>query len=168
MVYKTTIILHSNANKNQTIDEFNRTIRSITSQINQEFDLSILGAVDDSTRALLEKSSMKFQIIDTQGKSYPEALNEASKNTNANYLLYIDNRSNTVALRKAALEAFLISALRNPDTGLFYADYDLETEEEMKEIKLLFHHIGRVRDNQDYGKVFFIRKSALEKISFLD
>ncbi len=168
MVYKTTIILHSNANKNQTIDEFNRTIRSITSQINQEFDLSILGAVDDSTRALLEKSSIKFQIIDTQGKSYPEALNEASKNTNANYLLYIDNRSNTVALRKAALEAFLISALRNPDTGLFYADYNLETEDEMKEIKLLFHHIGRVRDNQDYGKVFFIRKSALEKISFLD
>ena len=38
----------------------------------------------------------------------------------------------------------------------------------IEEIHLLKHHIGRVRDNQDYGKVFLFRKSFLNKIGGFD
>lgn len=168
MAYKTTIILHSNADNNQKSEEFNQTIHSIASQINRDFDVTLLGKIDTSTREIFNNRSVEVHGIDTKDKTFPEILNEATQKSNAAYFLYIDNRNNPVVLRKAALEAFLISAVRNQDTGLFYADYDLKNDEATKEIKLLFHHIGRVRDNQDYGKVFFIKKEALEKISFFD
>ncbi len=168
MKYKTTIILHSNEEKNQPVDEFKQTIQSIANQINHDFDVTILGAIESSTSNIFKDKSIEVSKIETNNKSYPEIFNEATQNSNADYFLYIDNRNNPVVLRKAALEAFHISAVRNPDTGLFYTDYDLIDESSTKEIKLLFHHIGRVRDNQDYGKVFFIKNEALRKISFFD
>ncbi len=168
MIFKTSIILHSNEDNNQTKEDFIRTIQSIASQISHGFDVTILGKLDISARKILDNKSIKFHEIDTKDKAYPEIFNKATQNSGSSYFLYIDNRNNPVILRKAALEAFLISAVRNQDTGLFYTDYDLKDNESTKEIKLLFHHIGRLRDNQDYGKVFFIKKEALEKISFFD
>jgi hypothetical protein len=43
---------------------------------------------------------------------------------------------------------------------MLYADYDLITGDQKKEIRLLKHHEGRLRDNQDYGKVFLFTKSG--------
>lgn len=168
MNYKTTIILHGNENKNQTKESITRTIQSVASQINREFDVTILGNLNTADRDILTGNSIPVHETGVKDKTYPEALNEAIKKSDAAYFLYIDNRNNPVILRKAALLAFLMSAIRNQDAGLFYTDYDLEDNGMIKEVKLLFHHIGRLRDNQDYGKVFFIKKEALEKISFFD
>ena len=168
MAHKTTIILHSNEVDNQSNDDFIKTIQSIALQINRDFDVTILGEYSNSVKDILEDKSIYVRGIETGNKSYPQILNEATQGSNSDFLLYIDNQTNPIELRKAALEAFLISAERNPETGLFYTDYDLKDEKGTKEIKLLFHHIGRVRDNQDYGKVFFLKKEALEKISFFD
>ncbi len=94
-------------------EEFNQTIHSIASQINRDFDVTLLGEVDTSTREIFNNRSVKVHGIDTKDKTYPEILNEATQKSNAVYFLYIDNRNNPVVLRKAALEAFLISAVRN-------------------------------------------------------
>ncbi len=168
MSYKTTIILHYTEDENQRKENLIRTIQSIVSQTNRDFDVILLGETDASTREIFHGKSVRFHEIGVKDKSYPEFLNEVTKNSKSDFFLYIDNRNNPVILKNAALEAFLLSAVRNPDTGLFYTDYDLKDNGTTREIKLLFHHIGRVRDNQDYGKVFFIKKEALEKISFFD
>ncbi|MCK4700977.1 MAG: hypothetical protein KAT38_11595, partial [Bacteroidales bacterium] len=164
MTLKTTIILHSDPENNQLAEQFKLTVRSIVSQINRDFDVIFLGITDAETRNSLEKNSIEIAEIKTKDKDFAVLMNEAVKKSKADNILYINNRSNPVILKKAALEAFLISAVRNPKSGLFYSDYELEDDGKIKEIKLLFHHIGRVRDNQDYGNVSFIRREALDKI----
>jgi glycosyltransferase involved in cell wall biosynthesis len=168
MKYKTTIILHSNENNDQKKEDFIQTIQSIVSQTAVEFDVTVLGEMNALSSDLFKSRSVNFHEIDIKDKSYPEAFNEAIQKSDSDYVLYIDNRNNPVILRNAALEAFLMAAVRNQNTGLFYTDYDLKDKGITKEIKLLFHHIGRLRDNQDYGKVFFLKKEALENASFFD
>ncbi|MCD6565063.1 MAG: hypothetical protein J7K53_03885, partial [Bacteroidales bacterium] len=165
---KTAIILHSDQQNNQLTEQFKLTVSSIISQINRDFDVIFLGETDAKTRDRLEKNSIETTEINTESKGFAMLMNEAIKKSEADYILYIDNRNNPVILKNAALEAFLVSAVRNPESGLFYADYELEDDGNIKEIKLLFHHTGRVRDNQDYGNVSFIRKEALDKISLFD
>jgi len=165
---KTTIILHSDQQNNQLTEQFKLTVSSIISQINRDFDVIFLGETDAETRDRLKKNSIETTEINTESKGFAMLMNEAIKKSEADYILYIDNRNNPVILKNAALEAFLICAERNPESGLFYADYELEDDGNIKEIKLLFHHTGRVRDNQDYGNVCFIRKEALDKISLFD
>ena len=165
---KTTIILHSDQQNNQLTGQLKLTVRSIVSQINRDFDVIFLGKTDAETMNSLEKNSIETKEINKESKGFTVLMNEAVKRSEADYILYIDNRNNPVILKKAALEAFLICAERNPESGLFYADYELEDGGNIKEIKLLFHHIGRVRDNQDYGNVSFVRREALDKISLFD
>jgi glycosyltransferase involved in cell wall biosynthesis len=61
-----------------------------------------------------------------------------------------------------------IALEKNPNAGMVYADYELIDDGKVEKIYLLKHHIGRVRDNQDYGKVFMSRKSVLEQIGGFD
>lgn len=168
MIPKTTIILHSDQENNQLAEQFKLTVRSVVSQINRDFDVIFLGMTDTETRDSLQKNKIKITEISAKDKGFAVLMNEALKQSEADNILYIDNRSNPVILKKAALEAFLISAVRNPKSGLFYSDYELEDNGNIKEIKLLFHHTGRVRDNQDYGNVSFIRRKTLDKISLFD
>lgn len=168
MTPSTTIILHGNLENHQLPELFKMTVQSIELQINRDFDVIFLGKTDSEIRDILHKSSIKTAQINSKDKSFAILINRALIQTRADNILYIDNRNNPVILKKAALEAFLISAVRNPESGLFYSDYELEDDGNIKEINLLFHHIGRVRDNQDYGKVFFFRRKALEKNSLFD
>ena len=162
----TTIILHSPETSTVSADSFKTTLRSVKEQLNKNFDLIILGKVDDNN--LLDDDRGNILQIEGDSKNQTRLLNEAIKISDAEFLLYIDNREKTIVLKRAALDAFLMAAVRNTGSGMFYADYDLEEDQTNQEIKLLFHHRGRVRDNQDYGKVFFFTKKALEKVSFFD
>lgn len=79
------------------------------------------------------------------------------------YFLNIQNDSAPVFLRKSALAQFKWSAVRNPDAGLFFCDYDLISPEgDRKEQHLLPFHQGRVRDNMDFGRVFLVHKNTLQ------
>jgi len=57
---------------------------------------------------------------------------------------------------------------RNRQAGMVYADYEIVTNNKVEEIHLLKHHIGRVRDNQDYGKVFLFRKTFFDQVGGFD
>ena len=166
MTFSTSIILHSPQSGAQSSDSFNLTMESILDQFNRNFDIISLGTFEEED--ILKNNSIKLQQIESAGKSHSKLLNEAIYMSTSNFIMYIDNREKTVILKKAALDAFLVSAVRNAQSGFFYADYELEDEEASQEVKLLFHHPGRLRDNQDYGKVLFFRKTALEKVSFFD
>lgn len=145
---------------NKESSEFSKTLNSIENQTYKNFQVI----------ALCENNLTynNFSVINTEGKTYPQSLNDALKIAEGDFILLIDNRESVITLKQAALESFLIAADRNPSSGLFYTDYDLITNDTVIEKKLLFHHIGRVRDNQDYGKVFFVSKDALIKIGGFD
>ena len=95
-------------------------------------------------------------------------LNRAFKQADGSYLLYVENRSETVFLKQGALNLYLLAAQRHPGFALIYSDYEMQQGEETKEIHLLKHHIGRVRDNQDYGRVFFLSAEALKDAGYAD
>lgn len=164
----TTIILHSYAESDQSPEQYEETVGSIVAQTNRNFEVVFLDGVDPVSRDNMMKNSISTKEITSKEKSLGAKMNEVIRNSNAENVLYLDNQISPVILKKAALEAFLISAVRNPDSGFFYSDYELQDNGTVKEKKLLHHHIGRVRDNQDYGKASFIQKKAIEKISYFD
>ena len=94
----------------------------------------------------------------------PFFINQKVEETDSQYLLLIADKNNPVKLRDGCLDLLLIAMQKNPRAGLVYTDYEIITEGKFEEIHLLKHHIGRVRDNQDYGKVFLFRKSFLEQV----
>lgn len=160
----TTIILHSDFEN----EFFIQTLTSLIDQTTKDFDVVFLGEIDGITGEKMNENNISFQWIVQNEKSYSEMMNEAIKQTDPENFLYIDNRESPVILKDAALEAFLLSSEKNPGAGLFYSDYELESEGKIKEVHLLFHHIGRVRDNQDYGKVFFVTREAIENVGGFD
>ena len=166
MTSSTSIILHSPKSGAHSKESFNLTLESILGQFNRNFDIISLGTFEKGDS--LKNDSIKLQQIESADKSHSKLLNEAIRLSTSDFIMYIDNREKTVILKKAALDAFLVSAVRNTQSGFFYADYELKDENTSHEVNLLFHHPGRLRDNQDYGKVLFLRKIALEKVSFFD
>ncbi len=136
--------------------EFITLLDSIAHQIEQSFSLILLGEADAKTREFLDNTGLVYHLLPANDP-YSEVLNQAFGMAN-DFILYIDNRSGHVILKQASLITFRIAAQRNSDAAFFYGDYELVDGENIREVKLLTHHIGRVRDNQDYGKVFFIRK----------
>ncbi len=95
-------------------------------------------------------------------------LNQAFKNSATNFILYMNNHECEITLKLGSIELFLLTLKNNASTGMIYTDYELEQDSKIQEVHLLKHHVGRVRDNQDYGKVFFFHKKALEEIGFGD
>jgi len=163
---KTTIIFHHNLNSQQTEEQLKQTMDSIKKLSNIDHETIILSTDKNKVQEIFTNTNSK--IIEYDDKNPSIGLNESIKSASGEYILYIDNTQNPVYLKNSSLDAFLLTAERNPKAGLFYTSYELKDNEKIKEIHLLDHHLGRVRDNMDYGKVFFIPKSALNKIGGFD
>ena len=162
----TTIIFHHNSNSQQTEQHLKQTMNSIEKLSNTEHETIILATNKNNTQNIFTNTNAK--IIEYDEKNLSIGLNKAIKEASGKYILYIDNIQNPVYLKNSSLDAFLLAAERNPKVGLFYTSYELKDNGKIKEIHLLNHHNGRVRDNMDYGKVFFIPKSAINKIGGFD
>ena len=95
-------------------------------------------------------------------------LNQAFNHAQGRYLVYVNNQQSEIHLKQAAVELVLESFSHHENAGMIYSDYELEEDGQINEVHLLKHHIGRVRDNQDYGRVFFFVKQALQNIGMAD
>jgi len=91
-------------------------------------------------------------------------LNDEIKKSDLEYVLLIDDRNCLVQMKQSCIELMQLALDSNPNAGMVYADYEFDSDGKIEQIHLLKHHIGRVRDNQDYGKVFLVRKSIFDKI----
>ncbi len=147
-------------------DEFMQLLISLDRQIEKTFELILMGTPDPELNEFLVKTGWKYRILEDMG-NYSVLFNQVF-GLASDLILYIDNRNTQIILKNACISAFRLASERNPEAGFFYGDYELQDGELIREIKLLFHHIGRVRDNQDYGKVFLIRKSVWEKTAGFD
>lgn len=163
---KTTIIFHHNSNSQQTEKHFKKTMNSIEKLFNNDYETIILATDRKKAQSIFQNTNL--QIIKYDIKNPSVGLNKSLKAASGKYILYIDNTQNPVYLKNSSLDAFLLAAERNPKTGLFYTSYELRDGKEIKEIHLLDHNLGRIRDNMDYGKVFFMPKSALNSIGGFD
>jgi len=95
-------------------------------------------------------------------------INEAFQISSCDYVVIIDNRYCPVYLKKGFGDILRIALKKHKDLGFLYGDYELIGEEGIKEVRLLKHHPGRLRDMQDYGKVYLVSRKALEETGYID
>jgi glycosyltransferase involved in cell wall biosynthesis len=159
-----TVLLHQDEEQ-----RLRPAIAALAKQTNKQFEVIFL-AEDASfaPQTLLQEALPDTPVQVVQGETLGEALNKAFRQANSPFVLYINNRQTEIQLKQAAIDLFLHAMKRNEKAGMIYADYELETDGAVQELHLLKHHIGRVRDNQDFGRVFFYRKSALEQVGLAD
>ena len=166
------VILHLPKEAPYKTEAFLNTLRSVLNQFDHRPEIIILD--DRNDRDLEEKihsintEALPVNFIRGNYDTSGAGLNAAVRESSGDFILYMDNSTAEIILRASASSAFTMVMERNPDCGLVYSDYEMETDGTVKEIHILKHHIGRVRDNQDYGRVFFFRRSILNACNGFD
>ena len=162
-------ILHYTDNLPYSDENFVKSAKSVINQFGYAVKLIILDSSKEAkAENIVNQNFTKVEdilVIKEDFKTLGFEINTAAMQVDTDYFLYIDNKSAEIQMKNSATSVFMLASERNPNAGLFYADYELISEQEIKEIKLLKHHVGRVRDNQDYGRVFFIKKDAFNKVN---
>lgn len=163
---KTNIILHHT--KATEKEAFLNTVNSIFAQTCKDFELTVI--CDGDTLKIskvieaVNSNEFKVNVLEIADEKLAVQFNSAIKNSKADACLYLDNCTQEVVLKKSAVEICSLAVKNNKNTGLIYSDYEMLENGVVKEIRLLKYHVGRVRDNQDYGKVFFFTTEALNEV----
>ena len=154
------VILHLPETTDKNLGGLSRLMDSV---INQGLDIREIIILNNKSNYVpeFEMKSSKMTVIDYDNKNLAIALNSSLKAITSSHIIYIDNTEAGIELKRSYLETVDISITKYPNMGMLYADYDLIEKGEQKEIHLLKHHHGRLRDNQDYGRVFLFSKEAL-------
>jgi len=167
---RVSIIMQYNKNLGYSDEEFNETIQSLIDQNYPDWELVI---VDDRGKnaAFPPKLISDERIFHVSGKfkNRAQALNAGVKNSSGDYIILANNVNAQIFFRLSTLETCVMSAERHEKTGMIYSDYRLITADgETRDVHLLSHHQGRVRDNMDFGAVLFFPAQILKKIGGLD
>jgi len=167
-----TAVMHLPKVLKYSYKKFYGIVKSLLQQYDQFLELIILDQSFD-TSAENEISCMNTEgnniiFIREQFTSLGAWLNASRARANGDYLLYLDNSHVVVNLKLAAASAFLNASERSPDAGMIYSDYEIVQKRKVREVHLLKHHPGRLRDNQDYGYVSLFKKSTLSECGGFD
>jgi len=79
-------------------------------------------------------------------------------------LLLVDARGGRIEFKHSTQELYELVAETSDDWSLIYADYAIDADGSLSEEHLLDHHIGRVRDNTDYGKAWLLSTEKLKEV----
>jgi len=161
------VILYFNENHYLEPKHFSKLLDSVINQGIAINEIVILNQNADNI-PIFDFKSCRYGIINCGETNPAEALNQAIRNATGNYIVYIDNRDADIELKRSYLETVEIAIEKYPELGMLYADYDLIERGSRKEINLLKHHHGRLRDTQDYGRVFTFSKKALANCGYFD
>lgn len=161
----TSIVLFANSSNDvaatlKTIGETEGEKLELIILANAEFNKNISGSLKADT-------PIKWVTRDKQ-QNLGAALNEAFKVCEGTYILLLLNENNRIELKLGAISLFRLAGQRNPFTSMIYSDYEQVDSDGAKDVHLLKHHIGRVRDNQDYGFVFYIGAAELKEAGYCD
>ena len=162
---KTNVLLHHSKSALYDKTAFLRTLKSVLDQTYENLEVTIIDDTATDIQADIEAlntTSKKISIVKVNDEPHSSQLSKAFSGSSADAHLYIDNRSQEVELKTSMLELCVIALQNNKNAGMIYGDYEIQEQNEVKEIRLLKHHIGRVRDNQDFGRVFFYSADALK------
>lgn len=165
--YNVSVVLNLPDSLPYKMDRFAKILDSIANQTVLPKEILILSEVR-GREIDFELRDIKVSMIEGEYESHSQWLNVAIEKSLGDYILYIDNLTSEVILKRLYIETAMLAVERHPNLGMLYWDYELETDGLVKEIRLLKHHLGRVRDNQDYGKVFLFSKRALKEVNDFD
>ena len=159
------IVIHLPEEPPYAKDKLEKMLATVMNQYEHKTEIILLNHKNDSnienSIQAINKDKHMIVVINGKQKTHGAWLNRAIESSKGQYILYMDNRTSEIYLKNSAVSAFYLSSLRYPDSGLIYSDYELESDGKIQEIRLLKHHTGRVRDNQDLGKVLFFKKSII-------
>ncbi len=153
----------------------NHTIRSLTNSKNNgllplgagEFlllnTLVIASAQNPDVQPLLTQLQ-DHQVTVTNAEELSSAwLNSYVNKLGGEHLLLIDAQNFSITLRQSAFDLLDLVTKAHADWSMIYSDYETMEEDSISEVHLLDHHIGRVRDNTDFGFVWLINLRKLKK-----
>jgi glycosyltransferase involved in cell wall biosynthesis len=158
---KVSAILYRNEKMAYGKTEFANILQSLKNQNKKFIDVTIISDADFDLSGC-ELDNVKIQVGNPENLS--AELKKAVAASQGDYITLIDNLQSEVILKSAYVETTLMMMQRKPECGMIYADYDLKSDSGLQEKHLLKHHIGRVRDNMDFGKVYFVPKKVLENV----
>ncbi|MCD6556318.1 MAG: glycosyltransferase family 2 protein, partial [Bacteroidales bacterium] len=118
---KVSIILHFPKEAPYGKDGFLRTVKSIFKQTSKNIEVVIIGEDSDLSAKIAEQNTSELAVhfINNQA-TLSESLNQASKVTDSQYLMYIDNREAEIVLKQATVDLCLLTAHQEKDLGLIY------------------------------------------------
>jgi len=164
MPRKTSIILFC-TDENHDNRSFERTLASLAHLHDDDLEIIIVNTTERQLHDFNDGAKVLNAASDT---SFGQQLNQAFERASHSKIMLIDNRINYIFIKKGALELFNLACQRSKNPGMVYADYELSKDDNLTDVHLLKHHIGRVRDNQDFGKVLYYSKEALKAVGFAD
>ena len=85
-----------------------------------------------------------------------KSLSETIMAFSGDHLLLVDASAEAITFKKSAQALYELVADTEDDWSMIYADYKVKSAGKAQDEHLLDHHIGRVRDNTDYGKVWLL------------
>jgi glycosyltransferase involved in cell wall biosynthesis len=115
-----------------------------------------------------DDGSGRVSVVQGKFKSRAEAINAALAAAEGTLILLIDNRGAAVKIARSGAETMAMAMRRQKGTVMVFSDYTSKVGRRAQEIRLLDHHIGRVRDFEDYGRVWMIDRAAMRRIGGLD
>ena len=147
---------------------FNETIKSFENQNKNPAEIIILNLHPEKDPSAIIKNEIPLHIVSAKDKTVGAALNEGFKKCSSDTIFFVNNIQSKIVFKNGIFDLFNLAANRSKNPGMVYSDYELEQDGKITEKHLLKHHIGRVRDNQDFGFVLMFKKSALEKAGNAD
>lgn len=79
-------------------------------------------------------------------------------------VMLIDARAEKIEFKQSANTLFDLVSQASEDWSMIYSDYEIDDNGQVKEEHLLDHHLGRIRDNTDYGKVWVLNLEKLKEV----
>lgn len=149
--------------------QFDRTIQSLIKQNYKNWELLIID--QRSTKATYPEITIHDNIHHLPGnfKNRAQALNHGIANATGEYLMIVNNIQSLITFRLSTLETFWTVAQRHSNLGMIYSDYCLvNAADSKKDVHLLDYHPGRLRDNMDFGLVWFFPKQVINAVRGID
>lgn len=166
---KISIMMFYNDKLGYSDDDLNETIQSLINQNYKNWELLIVDERGENAAYPKITAHSNIRYLSGQFENKAQALNHGIASASGEYVMIVNNIQSHITFRLSTLEMFLAVAERHPDLGMIYSDYCLiDKDGTKKNVHLLDHHEGRVRDNMDFGNVWFFSKHVLDHVRGLD
>jgi GT2 family glycosyltransferase len=107
--------------------------------------------LDIKTKHLVVKSSYPFSS---------KVIKSICENVTGDYIIFITDQY-SLEVKDNTIEQFLNNAT-NTMAGLFYSDYFVKSNNEIKRHPLIDYQPGSIRDDFDFGPLLFLKKNVLQ------
>lgn len=162
----TTIIFHTFLSESQSTEDLQATVNSVVQQTNVVGNLELVAIAGNQSEEpeLKIPDNIPLKRIEPH-ESWTDQLNTAIQQSSGDLIILIDNRIHQITCKSGMVSALQMAYNRSPEAAGFTSDYNLVNDQgEIElEVHLLNHHIGRIRDNQDVGKILAIPSKSLRE-----